>query len=222
MNVQINPPSIDLHKDLGDKEFELRSKRDAVGIHYGALKKTQDNFQKVIIVLSLFTALLETVKTQLNLTQSNNSVVSNSSAVCPIFLSTIVGIISSLLKFRDFPQKLENDSKAIEKASYAITRIRELRSSLNFEERVVIQNSYLDTALSTHREALELIETTLNPKDRQNLFQQAQHNLLKIGEDAEEFKHKLKNLKPYVPKVMITAKPMKPLEFSVDTEEPPV
>ncbi|HBY67614.1 MAG TPA: hypothetical protein DEG69_07610, partial [Flavobacteriaceae bacterium] len=80
-------------------------------------------------------------------------------------------IISSLLKFKDFPAKLENDSKAIEKATYAISRIRELRSSLNFEEKIVIQNSYLDTALATHRQALELIEVTLSPKDRQSLFQ---------------------------------------------------
>ena len=214
MNVEINPPTIDLDKDLSEKEFELRSKRDGVKLHYQGLKKTQDKFQKVIIVLSLFTALLETVKTQLSLTESSNPVVSNSSAVAPIFLSTIVGIISSLLKFRDFPQKLENDSKAVEKATYAISRIRELRSSLNFEERVVIQNSYLDTALSTHREALELIEITLSPKDRQSLFQQAQNNLVKIGEDAQTFKDKLKKIKPFEAKVMITAKPVKVLEFT--------
>ena len=216
MNVEINPPTIDLDKDLSEKEFELRSKRDGVKLHYQGLKKTQDKFQKVIIVLSLFTALLETVKTQLSLTESSNPVVSNSSAVAPIFLSTIVGIISSLLKFRDFPQKLENDSKAVEKATYAISRIRELRSSLNFEERVVIQNSYLDTALSTHREALELIEITLSPKDRQSLFQQAQNNLVKIGEDAQTFKDKLKKIKPFEAKVMITAKPVKVLEFADD------
>ena len=215
MNVQLNPPNIDIDKDLSEKEFELRSKRDGVKLHYQGLKKTQDKFQKVIIVLSLFTALLETVKTQLNLNESSNAVVSNSSAVAPIFLSTIVGIISSLLKFKDFPAKLENDSKAIEKATYAISRIRELRSSLNFEEKIVIQNSYLDTALATHRQALELIEVTLSPKDRQSLFQQAQKNLIKIGEDAQTFKDELKKIKPFEPKVMITAKPVKVLEFPV-------
>ncbi|HBY67615.1 MAG TPA: hypothetical protein DEG69_07615, partial [Flavobacteriaceae bacterium] len=78
MNVQLNPPNIDIDKDLSEKEFELRSKRDGVKLHYQGLKKTQDKFQKVIIVLSLFTALLETVKTQLNLNESSNAVVSNS------------------------------------------------------------------------------------------------------------------------------------------------
>ena len=205
-NFVIRPPYLDLHKDLQEKELELRHKRDAVQSQHKILSACQNKFQKVIICLSLLTALVESVKSQLKLTESPNEVVAHSSSIAPIFLSTVCSIVGALLRFRDFPTKLEQNVKAVEKCAYAIARIRELKSQLNFEEPVVIQNSFLDSVSSCHRDALEAVEATLYREDRKLLFEKAQQNLLKINEDNRKFKQeysgpnliKIKTAKPEI------------------------
>ena len=194
-NFVISPPYLELNKDLEEKELELRHKRDAVQSQHKILSGCQNKFQKVIICLSLLTALVESVKSQLKLTESPNEAVAHSSSIAPIFLSTVCSIVGALLRFRDFPTKLEANVKAVEKCAYAIARIRELKSQLNFEDEVVVRNSFLDSVCSCHRDALEAVEVTLYPEDRKLLFEKAQANLLQINEDNEKFKQEISGLK---------------------------
>ena len=169
------------------------------------MKNDNDNYNKIIICLSLFTAFVETIKSQLQLTSNSNDIIRNGSAIAPIFLSTLVGIISSLLKFKKFPEKMEELTKASEKCNYAITRIRELKQILNFEDQGVVKNSYVNEVLNCYRDSLEIVESSLYPDVRQTYYLKAQDNLLKIGKDADKFKtnlhkieHKLEeiNFKP--------------------------
>jgi len=203
--VVIEPTPINLEQDLTEKLNEVRSKRDAISLNHEDVKNDNDNYNKVIICLSLFTAFVETIKSQLQLTSNSNDIIRNGSAIAPIFLSTLVGIISSLLKFKKFPEKMEELTKASEKCNYAITRIRELKQILNFEDQGVVKNSYVNEVLNCYRDSLEIVESSLYPDVRQTYYLKAQDNLLKIGKDADTFKtnlhkieHKLEeiNFKP--------------------------
>jgi len=193
-NVIIKPTPLNLEDDLTSKLREIRSKRDAVSLNHEDLKNQNDKINKIIIVLSLFTAFLESVKTQLGLANSSNKIVSNLSALAPIALSTLVAIISSLLKFKKFPEKMEELTKASEKCSYSITRIRELKQILNFEEAPLVKASYVNQVLEVYRESLQVVENSLYPDVRQHYYKKAQNNLVSIGKDAEDFSTQLNNI----------------------------
>ena len=128
LTVVVNPPELDLHADLSKKLFEIRVKRDAVDLHHESLKQQNDKFNKAIIILSLFTAFVETLKTTLNLTDRSEHgyIMSSLSKIAPIGISTVTAIISSLLKFRKFPERMEDLTKASEKFSHCVKRIRRL------------------------------------------------------------------------------------------------
>ena len=193
-NVIIDPGEINLEEDLTEKLDELRAKRDAISLHHEDLKRDNDSFNKVIICLSLFTGFFETLKGQLELNNSPNDAIRNGSAIAPIFLSTLVGIISSLLKFKKYPERMEELTKASEKANFSITRIRELKQILNFEDHGVIKNTYTNEVLSCYRDSLEIIEKSLYPDVRQSYYEKAQANLLQIGKNSKDFKNDIQNL----------------------------
>ena len=100
----INTTPIDLEKDLTDKLHELRSKRDAVSLNHEDIKKANDRYNKFIIYLSLFTAMFETIKSQYDVEKESNESLYNFTVVTPIFLTTSVGILTALLKFKKFPE----------------------------------------------------------------------------------------------------------------------
>ena len=184
----INTTPIDLEKDLTDKLHELRSKRDAVSLNHEDIKKANDKYNKFIIFLSLFTAMFETIKSQYDVEKESNESLYNFTVVTPIFLTTSVGILTALLKFKKFPEKMEELTKASEKCNYCITRIRELQQTLNFEDPEKTKNSYVKEVLNCYRDSLATVETSLYPDVRQDYYNKAQENLIKIGEDDEVFK----------------------------------
>ena len=172
-------PQLNIYESLQIKLLELRSKRDAVLLSHKLLKKKNDLYNKCIIYLSLIAACFETVKAQLGLADRND-IIADMSILAPIFLTTAVTIISSLLKFKKFPEKMESNTKAAEKCYFAIIRIRQLIENLNFQEEYVSKNAYHSEVMVYYREALDSIERTMYPKERTALFLQAQKNLIDI------------------------------------------
>ena len=196
--VVVNEPELSIFDDLREKLLEIRSKRDALAYNHEDLKRSNDNFNKIIIMLSLFTAFCETVKSQLGLTDPTAGypdAVSNSAAILPIFLSTIVGIISSLLKFKKFPEKMEEITKATEKCNFSILRIRQLQENVNFQSPEVSLNTYNSEVMGFYREALDAVEKTMYPKSRGEYFATAQANIIKIHDSEKEYTEKILAIK---------------------------
>ena len=196
--VVVNEPELSIFDDLREKLLEIRSKRDALAYNHEDLKRSNDNFNKIIIMLSLFTAFCETVKTQLGLTDPDGGYpksVQNLSAILPIFLSTVVGIISSLLKFKKFPEKMEEITKATEKCNFSILRIRQLQENINFQSPEVSLNTYNSEVMGFYREALDAVEKTMYPKSRGEYFETAQKNIIKIHDSEKEYTQKILEIK---------------------------
>ena len=93
-------PELNIYDSLKEKLLELRSKRDAVLMSHKELKILNDTYNKAIIYLSLIAACFETVKAQLKLTDRNDFI-APMAILAPIFITTAVTIISSLLKFKN-------------------------------------------------------------------------------------------------------------------------
>ena len=111
------------------------------------------------------------------------------------------------MNFKKFPERMEELTKASEKANFSITRIRELKQILNFEDHGVIKNTYTNEVLSGYRDSLEIIEKSLYPDVRQSYYEKAQANLLQIGKNSKDFKNDIQNLTAPNLFEMKTAKP---------------
>jgi len=143
-----------------DIRADLKAKRDALSLAHEELKKDSDDWNKCVIVLSLFNGMIETIKIQLQLD-------SDGFRLLPIFISSIIAIISSLIKFRDFPAKME---VLIQSQSLLTTTLNKYRNHEEVDKDLVIE----------YNSALEKLETSVYPDVRKKYLQQSHKNLLSI------------------------------------------
>ena len=143
-----------------DIRADLKAKRDALSLAHEELKKDSDDWNKCVIVLSLFNGMIETIKIQLQLD-------SDGFRLLPIFISSIIAIISSLIKFRDFPAKME---VLIQSQSLLTTTLNKYRNHDEVDKDLVIE----------YNSALEKLETSVYPDVRKKYLQQSHKNLLSI------------------------------------------
>ena len=136
---------------------DLKSKRDALSLAHHKLKTDSDDWNKGIIILSLLTGGLESIKMKLNLTQAGWSLV-------PILLSSTIAACSALIKFRNFPQRMET----IINASGLITNILgKARNKKVIDEEL----------LHEYNDALGYLETSLYPDQRMVFLNRATKTL---------------------------------------------
>lgn len=191
--VTINHPPLLLYDSLNDKLTELRAKRDAIALHHEELKAKNDRYNIVIIVTSLFCAFMETFKLQLQLGQQGG-VVSHVAMLMPIFLTTIVSIISSLLKFKKFPEKMEILVQVGDKANFAIEKIRKLQEYVHFKEDSAIFELYQREVSDSYRDALMSIETAIYPDKRAKYYKNAQKNFVQIKKNEQLYMQNIDKL----------------------------
>ena len=184
--VVIDHPGLKIVDNLNDKLIELRAKRDACALHHEELKYHNDKYNKIIIVLSLLCAFVETLKMQLGLTNLD-SWIGDIASLMPIFLSTVVSIISSLLKFKKFPEKMEALVQVSDKANFAIEKIRKLQEYIHFRENSVVFEMYQKEVADSYREALMSIEVAIYPDKRAKYYKTAQENFIKIKKDEKNY-----------------------------------
>jgi len=189
-------PILDIYVELQNKYFEVRCKRDAVSLIHQQLNDENNWYNKVIICASLFTGFLETLKFQLELTDKDKhgSLISNMSAIAPIFLSTGIAIISSLIKFKKYPETMETLTSALIKLNNVITKIRSLQEDLHYSPLQETKKTYQDVILTDYRTALLEIESSIYPSIRQNAFNKAQYNIIKQLKGDIKYNNKIKNI----------------------------
>jgi len=146
---------------------DLKSKRDALSLAHQKLKNDSDDWNKGIIILSLVTGGLESIKMKLHLDGAGWALV-------PILLSSVIAACSALIKFRNFPQRMET----IINASGLITNI--LGKARNRTE--------IDTELlHEYNDALTYLETSLYPDQRKVFLKQSHKNLIEIMRQEEKY-----------------------------------
>ena len=170
VSVQASP--IILYKDLKKKIAEIRVKRDAIMLAHNAVNLDQDKYNKCIICLSLFSAFFESTKAQLDLANRTDWI-GPTSILMPILLSTILGIISSLMKFKKFPERMELLSKATEKSNATVLSMRRLSEALNFQPYRLSYEQYSGPVIETYRDALDYYERSLYPHEHDKYMKDA-------------------------------------------------
>jgi len=153
--------------DISEVRNDLKSKRDALLIGHQNLKKDSDDWNKAIIVISLISGLAESIKMRLNLTGAGYSLL-------PIILSSITATMASLMKFRNFNQRME---MYLQGSSLLTNTLLKARNHTDLDEEL----------RQEYNQALEKIETALYPDERKTFLKQAHKNLIEIM--AQEIKY---------------------------------
>tara|TARA_R110001599_G_scaffold213328_1_gene411085 strand:- start:343 stop:1005 length:663 start_codon:yes stop_codon:yes gene_type:complete len=146
---------------------DIKSKRDAVALSHQQLKENSDNWNKCIIILSLVTGGLESIKMKLKLDGAGWSLV-------PILLSSVIAACSALIKFKDFNRKMEILIEANSRLTNILTKAR--------------NHSLIDDDLiHEYNDGLECIETSMYPNERKVFLKQSHKNLIEIMKQEQKY-----------------------------------
>lgn len=180
-HVSVQAAPVVLHKDIKNKIAEIRIKRDAIMLAHNKVNLEQDKYNKAIICLSLFSAFFESTKAQLNLS-TRDDWIAPVSILMPILLSTILSIISSLMKFKKFNERIDLLSKATEKSNATVLNLRRLQESLNFQPYMQSYKDYSGSVTESYRDALDCYERALYPQEHDRFMNEA----LKIAKNTQK------------------------------------
>ena len=139
----------DIHEVIND----LRARRDALCLAHEDLKANNDKWNGIIILLSLLTGMIESVKIKL---QINNDFM----ALVPILMSSVVACISALIKFKKYPEQME---VLIQSSSLLTQTLTKARNHDELDEDIRAEY-YL---------SLEKLETSLYPDLRKKYLKQS-------------------------------------------------
>ncbi len=160
--------------NIEEVRADLKSKRDALLIGHQQLKRDSDDWNKAVIVISLVTGLLESIKMKLQLT-------SNVWSLMPILLSSITATMASLIKFRNFNQRMEI---YLQSASLLTNTLLKARNHQELDDE--LKNEY--------NQALEKIETALYPSERKIFIRISQRNLVDIMAQEQKYYDKIEKV----------------------------
>ena len=147
-------------ESLDDIVNDLRSRRDCLSLAHESIKKKSDQYNKIIIILSLITGCIETTKIKMG--WNGNAV-----ALIPVFMSSLIGMISAIMKFEDFPTKMETLVQAISLLTNTLLKARN-------------HGELDDELLQEYHSSLQANESSLYPDIRKTYLKEAHKNLLCI------------------------------------------
>ena len=153
---------------------DLRSKRDALSLCHEELKSNNDDWNKGIILLSLTGGLMESAKMKLNLTGAWWGLL-------PIIVSSVIASMSSLIKFRKYPERME----------VLIQGISLLTNSLN---KCRNHKEVDDDILMDYNMSLEKLETSIYPSVRKKYLKQSHKNLIEIMKQEKKYYDAIENV----------------------------
>jgi len=166
---------------LQDVIIDVKSKRDALSLAHEALKEEADKYNKTIILLSLINGFIETTK--LKMKWDGDEV-----ALFPIFLSSLIACVSALVKFKDFPSKMETLVQSQSMLTGVLTKLRG-------------HNELTDDMKSEYNDALEHLEVAIYPDTRKHFLKQSHKNLIDIMKEDKKYFKEVQEIKSpdYVP-----------------------
>ena len=161
-------------RELNQIIQDLKAKRDALGLAHEELKRENDSWNKCVIIVSLTTGMFESMKLQMGW---NNNVV----LLVPIGLSSIIAMMSALIKFKNFPNQME----IILQSQSLITH------TLNVARN---EENITPSLLTQYHESLEKLETSIYPDMRKKYMKASHTNLISIYKQEKKFYNEIDNI----------------------------
>ena len=156
-----------IKNSLNDVINDCKARHDAVSSAHQQLKGENDDWNKLIITISLITGMIESIKMKLKLDAPVWSLI-------PILLSSVIAGCSSLMKFRDYPKRME---MLIQSQSLLTNTITKLRSHTELDADL----------LNEYNLALSSLENTMYPNQRKVFLKQSHKNLIEIMKQEQKY-----------------------------------
>ena len=153
---------------------DLRSRRDALSLAHENLKMESDNWNKCVIVVSLMTGMLESIKLRMGWN-------SNIADLIPIALSSVIACISALIKFKNFPSQMEILLQSQSLLTHTLTNARN-------------EDEITPNLLKEHHESLEKLEVSLYPDIRKKFLMTSHKNLISIMKLEQKYFNNIKSI----------------------------
>ena len=161
-------------RELNQIIQDLKAKRDALSLAHEELKRENDSWNKCVIIVSLTTGMFESMKLQMGW---NNNIV----LLVPIGLSSVIAMISALIKFKNFPNQME----IILQSQSLITH------TLNVARN---QETISPSLLTQYHESLEKLETSIYPDMRKKYMKASHSYLISIYKQEKKFYNEIDNI----------------------------
>jgi len=153
---------------------DLRSRRDSLSLAHENLKIESDNWNKCVIVVSLMTGMLESIKLRMGWN-------SNVADLIPIALSSVIACISALIKFKNFPSQMEILLQSQSLLTHKLTNARN-------------EDDITPNLLKEYHESLEKLEVSLYPDIRKQFLVQSHKNLISIMKQEQKYFNNIKTI----------------------------
>jgi len=157
-------------ENVSDLITSLRARRDALGYAHEKLKQDSDSYNKIIILISLGAGLMESVKMRLGLNEAGWS-------LAPILLNSGIAGLSALMKFQNYPVRMESITQASSVLNNCLQKARNHESDEEINEDL----------MADYNASLLACETAIYPSERKQFMLQAHKNLILILKKEREY-----------------------------------
>ena len=186
--IVVNTKKSELITRLKGKIEKMNDRRIMVEMKYSDYKKWFDRFNITIILISALLTILQAITNDIDIEMQTDGI-KHFLKLSPLILSTSIGLISSVVKFRRYQEKLESIARSSEKSIFTTYRMKKLQEDLyfakasNFEK---IQQIYLDEIFNLYN--LTQAELEKNLKFQDIIKYTNKKNMLSITGDVNLYK----------------------------------
>ena len=153
--------------DIGELKNDVLARRDGLLLCNTKLKEENNTWNKSIITISLIGGFSESVKNMLNLDSAFFKLL-------PIAISSVTAIISALVKFKAYPERIERITMSVGLCDAVLTKIR---------NHTVID----DDIMSEYYNALQSVENAMTPQERKQFLVLSHKLLLEIMKEEQKY-----------------------------------
>jgi len=138
-----------------------------VELKYYDYKKYYDGFSLFIICLSAFLTIFEAIKNDINI-ENQEPVTRDFLKITPIVISTLIGLIAAVIKFKKYQDIMENIARSIEKSIFTTFRMKKLKEEIyymNNEDMEKTKQIYLEEIFTLYNQTQAELEKNIGFTD---------------------------------------------------------
>jgi hypothetical protein len=138
-----------------------------VDLKYYDYKRYYDGFSIFVITLSAILTIFEASKNLVNL-EEQSKITQDFLNIIPIVISTLIGLIVSIIKFKKYQDTMENIARSIEKSIFTTFRMKKLKEELyymNKEDMEKTKQIYLEEIFTLYNQTQSELQKNIGFKD---------------------------------------------------------
>ena len=154
----------DLIVRLKGKIAKMSQRKSIIEMKYCHYKKLYDLFNIFIIIISSVLTIIEAIRNDIKLEEQDEAT-KQFLKYSPLIISTLIGLITSIIQFKKFQEKLDSIARTTEKSIFTIYRMKKLIEELYFIDDGDFDNikqTYLDEIFTLYNQNQAELEKKLN------------------------------------------------------------